>query len=87
MLENLSMGELNNWIAYYSVELFPDDERRLENARLLHLLANINSKKKIPLEKFLLKYWDDEPAKVTNVPLQIEMITKMLGGKDLREKK
>lgn len=79
----MSFRELNNWIAYYSIEPFPDEERRIENARLLSILVTINSKKKVTPDKFLLDYWKKETPKViTKIPIQVEIINSMLNKRE-----
>jgi hypothetical protein len=93
MLDSLSLSELNYWIAYFTVEPFPDERMELRNALLISTLANMWKSEKVKpfgLDTFMLDFWKEatpDETKKTNsdkMAKQVLQLNAIFGGADKR---
>jgi hypothetical protein len=60
MLSSLSYSELVDWIAYYSIEPFPEERQDLRNALLATTIINLLSENKVEMDDLLFDFWKDD---------------------------
>jgi hypothetical protein len=59
MLQTLSHAEYVDWLAYYSIEPFPEEREDLRHARLIAGIAEMVGGKKQNIKDFMFDFWGD----------------------------
>lgn len=61
MLNTISYAEYIEWVAYYSIEPFPEERADFRNALIATILVNINSPKgsQKELKDFMFDFWGE----------------------------
>jgi hypothetical protein len=79
MLNTLSYDEYISWMAYYSVEPFPEERADLRNATLIAAIsAMLGGKPKA--KDFLFDYWKTEQQQQKQSPEEVLSKLKLIMG-------
>lgn len=70
MLETLSFDEYIRWLAYFSVEPFPEDRADIRNAQLIHAIYSmLGGKSKV--SDHIPNYWENIEQNAKQTPDEV----------------